>query len=414
MSRLWSRLFGGREAPTPPAAPRSAATPPGDVLAPPPEPPSFLARLLAFDTPDGPALEEALDLLAQARSTAHEGRALQELSRRHATRPLPDPLAVAIASALLDRGEPEGARRLLAHAALPPALMLRADLEANAGNLDEALALVERVLVRDLDHPGARERHLRLRQALGIGVVPPPEPSNATMLTSEPEAPYVLLREIARGGAGAVYEAEDRDLGRRLALKVYHDPAGQRSQLLHEARVATELAGPGVVRVFDLEPDHGWIALEWAERGALRDRIREKDRAALLPVERWAAPLARALARVHAAGWVHLDVKPANVLLDAACAPLLADFGVARRAGSPTSPGSFGYVSPERLSGHPADPRDDVYGFGRILEDVLDAVALPDVTARFRALAQDCVAPAAARLGSARELVTRLRTEHPP
>jgi serine/threonine protein kinase len=64
---------------------------------------------------------------------------------------------------------------------------------------------------------------------------------------------------------------------------------------------------------------------------------------------------------------VHHDVKPANVLWMAPGVPVLADFGIARRVGEPSPPGSPGYVSPERLAGRESDPRDDVFGFGRVL-----------------------------------------------
>ncbi len=72
---------------------------------------------------------------------------------------------------------------------------------------------------------------------------------------------------------------------------------------------------------------------------------------------------------MHAAGWVHHDVKPANVLFRTPGEPLLSDFGTARRRGEPSPPGSLGFVSPERLAGRASEPRDDVYGFGRILEE---------------------------------------------
>jgi eukaryotic-like serine/threonine-protein kinase len=148
------------------------------------------------------------------------------------------------------------------------------------------------------------------------------------------------------------------------------------------------LSGPGLVRVFDVDPEHGWLAMEWSALGALRSRLSE-------PIERWAPPLARALARVHAAGWVHLDVKPANVLLRAPDEPLLTDFGTARRKGEPSPPGSLGFVSPERLAGRASHPRDDVYGFGRILEEALDATRdrRDTATSTWRALAAACTGP---------------------
>jgi serine/threonine-protein kinase len=114
---------------------------------------------------------------------------------------------------------------------------------------------------------------------------------------------------------------------------------------------------------------------------------------------------------VHGAGWVHHDVKPANVLLAAPGAPILADFGTARRVGEPSPPGSLGYVSPERLKGRSSHPKDDVYGFGRLLEDVLDALADAALAERWRPIASACVGPDEQRPEDARALVTRLRVE---
>jgi serine/threonine protein kinase len=108
---------------------------------------------------------------------------------------------------------------------------------------------------------------------------------------------------------------------------------------------------------------------------------------------------------------VHHDVKPANVLLFAPDRPVLADFGTARRALDPSPLGSLGYVSPERIAGRASHPRDDVFGFGRILEDVLDAMADPALTARWQPIAAACVGPDEGRPADARALVTRLRVE---
>jgi serine/threonine-protein kinase len=130
-----------------------------------------------------------------------------------------------------------------------------------------------------------------------------------------------------------------------------------------------------------------------------------------LPIDQWALPLASALARAHAAGWVHNDVKPANVLLRAPFTPLLSDFGIARRVGEPSPPGSFGYVSPERLAGRASDARDDVYGFGRILEDALDVTGDSAELAVWRAIASACTGPDARRPVDARAIVTRVKVE---
>lgn len=401
---LWSKLWNKDGAATVSPPPPVAAPP----SAPPPLPPD-LEALLSVGRPDGVTEDEALAAFRRLRSSPLEGRAIDELLRVASVRKLPESLVLATASAMVDRGDSAGAFAMLGSATSVAALLFRADLEAERGDVASALALSERVLAREIDQPGARERRQRWRAQLGLTAVRVAEPATSTVAIAEPDTPYALLREIARGGAGAVYEAEDRELGRRVALKVYHEPTRDRAQLEHEARVAVKLAGQGVVRVFDVDPDHGWIALEWAALSSLRERLRARDHAHLFPMTGWALALAQGLARVHDAGWVHLDVKPANVLLVSANEPVLTDFGIARRAGEPSPGGSMGYVSPERISGRAADPKDDVYGFGRILEDVLDVAAGPAQDPRLEDLARACTSPENGRPAHARELVMRLR-----
>jgi hypothetical protein len=361
-----------------------------------------LARLLRIGTHDGPTYDEAARLFAELRVTPEEGRAIDVLLARHASAPLPEPLLVAVASALVDRGEEPTAARVLSDATSTAALMLRADLSRRAGDVADAVAHVERVLLRDIDWPGARERHARWHKALG-NASPPSRPDTGVTLVAAPaDAPFRLMREVARGGAGVVYEAEDRELGRRVAVKMYHRPEADRGQLLHEARVAVALAGEGIVRVFDADPEHGWLCMEWARLGALRARLAPGGALTARSVGEWARPLARALDRIHAAGWVHHDVKPANVLFRAPCSPLISDFGTARRRGDPSPPGSLGYVSPERLAGRPSDPRDDVYGFGRVLEDALDVAS--SAASAWRLVASSCTGPDRSRPRDGAEL----------
>jgi hypothetical protein len=409
---FWDRIRGKKEEPAPEAPPPKSVEPP-----PPPGVSKELARLLKTADVGGPEEREAVDIFSRLRGTLEEGRVVEELSRVAQMRKLPDGLLLALGATLLDRGEPEGARRVLSAAQSSPALVLLADLAEQRNDLATAIALVERVLLRDLDHPGARERHRRWRANLGFDLEHKGVTAGATVVAREPDAPFDLLREVGRGGAAAVYQAVDRELGRHVALKVYHQPERDKTQLAHEARVAVALEGAGIVRVFDVDPDHGWIALEWAPAGALRDPIRSKDAARLIPIERWALPLAVALSRVHAAGWVHHDVKPANVILSRTNAAILTDFGTARKVGEPPPPGSLGFISPERMKGRPSDPRDDIYGYGRILEDALAAIAQTPgaehapAIARYRALAAACTGPDAGRPADGRAIVTRLRVE---
>ncbi len=413
---FWSFLKRGKGAPEGAAepvsnaggAPAATRAPADDAM---PSATKEIAKLVRVGLAGGPTTDDALHIFAQLRSSPDEARAVEELVRTTQLRKLPEPLLLALGSALVDRGEHEIATRALSGASSSPALVMLGDLAERRGDITMALSLIERVMLRDIDHPGARERHRRWRSQLGYEIEQKAVAPGATVVTREPDAPFDLLREVGRGGAGAVYEAVDRELGRHVALKVYHQPERDRAQLAHEARVAVALEGPGVVRVFDLDPDHGWIALEWAQLGTLREHVRARDMSRLLPIERWAVPLAAALARAHASGWVHHDVKPANVLIARGGGSILTDFGIARRAGEPPPAGSLGYLSPERMAGRASDPRDDVYGFGRVLEDVLDVTTDEATIARFRPLAIACTGPDAQRPADARALVTRMKVE---
>ncbi len=399
-----------RRAPEAPAAPVNERSEPlANVPA--PELPKEIARLGKMGQQGGPSEQEVLAVLTSLRSSPLEGRALDLLFSATRGRELPDAIALTAAAMLVDRGERTLALKILQPVRHPSGLLLRADLSADAGDVPTALACVERVLLKDLDHPGAKERHARFRAELGLAGPQKAVSAGATMVAREADAPFELLRELARGGAGAVYEAVDRELLRRVALKVYHHPERDEAQLLHEARVATALAGQGVVRIYDVDPEHGWIALSWAKLGSFREHVRAKDRGTLMPIERWLFPLTAALARVHAGGWVHHDVKPANVLLADLDTPVLTDFGIARRIGEPSPAGSLGYVSPERLAGRMSDPRDDVYGLGRMLEDVIDAVGPVADALKFRPFASVCTGPDVERPADARAFYTRLRVE---
>jgi serine/threonine-protein kinase len=170
--------------------------------------------------------------------------------------------------------------------------------------------------------------------------------------------------------------------------------------------------GPGVIRVLDADPEDGWVSLEWIARGSVRDVLARGDVSLLLPIERWARPLGRTLARLHEGGIVHADIKPANVLLRDPGDPVLGDFGIARLAGAPSVGGSAGYMSPERIAGRASDPRDDIYGFGRVVEDVLQRLIETDASAfelaAWRALADVCIGPDEQRPVSGAELLKRL------
>lgn len=181
---------------------------------------------------------------------------------------------------------------------------------------------------------------------------------------------------------GAVLEAWS-PAGQRVALKVarpvgaHPERAALRARLLREARILGKLDLPGAVRLVDSGEVDGlaYVAMEYIESINL-DHVR-----AVCPLDSRATvhiglELANTLRHMHAAGVVHRDVKPGNVLIARDGRIVLADFGIARddssapitRAGELV--GSLGYVAPECLNQHPPGPASDQYALGRLLLEV--------------------------------------------
>ena len=194
---------------------------------------------------------------------------------------------------------------------------------------------------------------------------------------------YDLVREIGRGGMGAVWLGRDTVLGRDVALKRIGLMPGAASPDLEragrEARLAARLNHPHVVAVFDLvdDVDETWLVMEYVQHITLAALVRRDG--PLTPDE--AAGLVRqaadALAAAHTAGIVHRDVKPSNILVTRDGEVKLTDFGIARaeadasltRTGLVT--GSPAYLAPEVASGSTATEASDVWSLGATLFHVL-------------------------------------------
>jgi eukaryotic-like serine/threonine-protein kinase len=182
---------------------------------------------------------------------------------------------------------------------------------------------------------------------------------------------YTLVREIGRGGMGAVWLARDQLLHRDVAMKRLRGGELDVERAAREARVAAAVNHPHVVAVFDLVDEDGerWLVMEYVGARTLAALVAE----APLPPERAAGLLAQAaeaLAAAHAAGIVHRDVKPSNMLVTADDALKISDFGIARAAGDTTLTrtgmvtGSPAYLAPEVARGEPATPASDVWSLG--------------------------------------------------
>lgn len=190
---------------------------------------------------------------------------------------------------------------------------------------------------------------------------------------------YTLQREIGRGGMGAVWLGLDEVLNRTVALKrIGMMPGGSSPDLERaerEARLAARLNHPHVVAVFDLvtEDDQQWLVMEYVE-GVTLSQLVSRD-GALTPDK--ASPLigqaADALTAAHAAGIVHRDVKPSNILVTPQGQVKLSDFGIARAEADASLTqtglvtGSPAYLAPEVASGQTATDASDVWSLGATL-----------------------------------------------
>ncbi len=193
---------------------------------------------------------------------------------------------------------------------------------------------------------------------------------------------YEIIRPLGQGGFAAVFEARDRFLDRRVAIKhlllnrVGDDKAVKR--FLQEARVAAALEHPNVVSIYGMrvEEKQFYMIMEYLAGGSLRQLL---DKQGKLPVEqavRLATGICEGLATFHAQGIIHRDIKGENILLTADGRPKVIDFGIAH---VPEAAGGLGltqagfqpstllFSSPEQVRGEPVDARSDVYQIGELL-----------------------------------------------
>ena len=179
------------------------------------------------------------------------------------------------------------------------------------------------------------------------------------------------LRELGRGGFGAVWLCTDTSLDRKVAVKLAHIVQGEnRERMRREARALAAIRHPNCVRVYDLvdSDDSGLaIVMEYITGRSLTDVIRADGPVDDTTAGRFWADTASALLATHQVGVLHRDIKPANVLLAADGSPCLIDFGIARTSGDITVTatgaviGTPSYLAPEVAAGGPATPESDVW-----------------------------------------------------
>ena len=196
---------------------------------------------------------------------------------------------------------------------------------------------------------------------------------------------YRCIRRLAAGPMSDLFVGESERAGTLVALKVardlqdeQHEPLDMFRRFLQEYEIAQRINDPAVVRLHDLgiSDDHAWLVMEYFAFGDLRRRMQAR----LTPRDalRLAAAIARALATIHAAGVLHRDLKPGNIMLREDGSIALIDFGLSKDAAlaldltdTGTIFGTPHYMSPEQGHAEPVDARSDLYSLGVILFEML-------------------------------------------
>jgi tRNA A-37 threonylcarbamoyl transferase component Bud32 len=194
--------------------------------------------------------------------------------------------------------------------------------------------------------------------------------------------PYVLVRRHAIGGMSMVFIAHDPTLDREVALKILSEEFSADERRINafeeEARITASFSHPHVVRVLTTGKAFGrlYIAMELVPGGHFEHQIRERGKIPEVEMLPLAIEVAQGLKAAHAAGLIHRDIKPGNILLDAEGHAKIVDFGLAlvTQGGKAQATEIWAtpyYVPPETIEGNPEDFRSDIYAFGATLYHAL-------------------------------------------
>jgi serine/threonine-protein kinase len=202
------------------------------------------------------------------------------------------------------------------------------------------------------------------------------------LLNKEFDRRYLIVRKLGSGGMADVYLAEDKELGRRVALKLLNERHANDQQFVErfrrEAQSAAGLNHPNIVSIFDRGQAEGtyYIAMEYLDGRTLKELLVRNGPTPVPIAIAYARQILGALAFAHRNGIVHRDIKPHNIVVRQDGRLKVTDFGIARSGTSQMTEagsivGTAQYLSPEQARGAPVDARSDLYSLGIVMYEML-------------------------------------------
>ncbi len=204
---------------------------------------------------------------------------------------------------------------------------------------------------------------------------------------------YQILEKLGEGGMGVVYKARDLRLDRLVCIKILHPEQlkdeSRKQRFIQEAKSASSLNHPNIVTIHEIDQADGtdFMVMEFVAGKTLQQLI-PNGGMPVADVLKYAIPIARALAAANAAGIIHRDVKPGNIMVGANGMVKVLDFGLAKLTAQEVSAedetqvrqghteegtivGTAAYMSPEQAQGKPVDGRSDIFSFGAVLYEMI-------------------------------------------
>jgi len=250
------------------------------------------------------------------------------------------------------------------------------------GRFDEATLLFQKVQLVDFRYKDVEERikacaaAAQARQETKTTAKVAPSPDDAVKR-------YKIIKEVGRGGMGVVYQANDNNLNRVIALKLLPKNISENPTMIKrfaaEARSAAQLMHTNIVTLYDFQQVSGrsFLTMEFVEGSTLKKLITTHGKLPIVNALKIVYQCCQGLDYAHKKGIIHRDIKPANIMVNTQSVVKIMDFGLAKIIGEETLTeagsisGTVMYMSPEQLRGDPLDSRTDLYSLGLVLYELL-------------------------------------------